>query len=322
MSVGLTRRKYSMGLRPLGADEWSAWIEHDGEGWYVPLGTRDETAAQRQADEIRRQVRQHGWTRLGVRVPREITFAIFWLEAPLACTYSTLFTLPAVAPPVPASGRALRFRAALVESDVTLRRAIVHALESIDGCSVTGFGSLQELTDAPRRSANVDVVLVNRVLAPSSSEAPSHAVRSGREQPGPLMFAYGLYPSSDHIFMGFSGVEAGYLLRRRPLGQLFEPLEGAFASGRLLVDEVPRAVRRYCQGLFSPGVGGVDNSIRSSLTVRERQILASLQRGHHDKEIAVELGISPLTVHTHLKHIFEKLGAHTRTEAVVKYLEK
>jgi DNA-binding CsgD family transcriptional regulator len=42
----------------------------------------------------------------------------------------------------------------------------------------------------------------------------------------------------------------------------------------------------------------------------------------HDKEIAAELGISPLTVHTHLKHIFEKLGAHTRTEAVVKYLEK
>ena len=48
-------------------------------------------------------------------------------------------------------------------------------------------------------------------------------------------------------------------------------------------------------------------------------------KGHErqpGKEIAVELGISPLTVHTHLKHIFEKLGAHTRTEAVVKYLEK
>jgi DNA-binding NarL/FixJ family response regulator len=58
------------------------------------------------------------------------------------------------------------------------------------------------------------------------------------------------------------------------------------------------------------------------LTQRKRQILTCLQRGLHDKEIAAELGISPLTVHTHLKHIFEKLGAHTRTEAVVKYLEK
>jgi DNA-binding CsgD family transcriptional regulator len=34
------------------------------------------------------------------------------------------------------------------------------------------------------------------------------------------------------------------------------------------------------------------------------------------------LGISPQTVHTHLKRIFEKLGAHTRTEAVMKFLQK
>lgn len=320
-SVGLTRRKYSVGLRPLGVDEWSAWIEHDGEGWYVPLGTRDETAAQRQADDLRRQVRQHGWARVGARIPREITFTIFWLEAPLACTYSTLFTLPSTPAPPATGGRDLRVRAAIVEPDPVIRKSLVHWMESIPGCTLTGFGSLQELNDAPRRSANVDVVFVNRVVAPIVAEAAPGS-RTAREPQGPLMFSYGVYPTSDHIFMGFSGVEAGYLLRRRPLAQLCEPLEGAFASGRLLPDEASRAVRRYCQSLFSPGAAGVDASVRSSLTVRERQILACLQRGLHDKEIAMELGISPLTVHTHLKHIFEKLGAHTRTEAVVKYLEK
>ncbi len=321
-SLGLARRKYSAGLRPLGAEEWSAWIEHDGEGWYVPLGTRDEVAANKQAEDLRRQARQQGWTRLGTRIPREITFTIFWLEAPLACTYSTVFTLPtggSIA--AAAGGRGLRVRAAIVESDVVIRRALVHWMESIPGCTLTGFGSLQELTEAPRRAANVDVVFVSRLEAPSVAE-PLPGARQSREAPGPLVFSYGIYPTSDHIFQTFSGVEAGYLLRRRPLAQLCEPLEGAFASGRLLPDETPRAVRRYCQSLFSPGAAGVDASVRSSLTVRERQILACLQRGLHDKEIAMELGISPLTVHTHLKHIFEKLGAHTRTEAVVKYLEK
>ncbi len=320
--LGLSRRKYPVGLRPLGAEELSAWIEHDGEGWHVPLGTRDEVAGQRQAEDIRRQVRQHGWARLGTRVPRELTFAIFWLEAPVACTYSTLFTLPAGNPVAgTAVGRGLRIRAAVVESDVVVRRALLHGMESIPGCTLTGFGSLQELNDAPRRSANVDVVFVSRTMAPTAAEAMPGS-RTGREVQGPLVFTYGIYPSSDHIFMGFSGVEAGYLLRRRPLAQVCEPLDGAFASGRLLPDETPRAIRRYCQSLFSPGAAGVDASVRSSLTVRERQILACLQRGLHDKEIAMELGISPLTVHTHLKHIFEKLGAHTRTEAVVKYLEK
>jgi DNA-binding CsgD family transcriptional regulator len=41
-----------------------------------------------------------------------------------------------------------------------------------------------------------------------------------------------------------------------------------------------------------------------------------------DKEIAQALGISAWTVHGHIKKIFERLGVRTRTEAVVRYLEK
>ena len=40
------------------------------------------------------------------------------------------------------------------------------------------------------------------------------------------------------------------------------------------------------------------------------------------KEIASALGISIWTVHNHLKHIYEKLNVHTRTEALLKYLQK
>ena len=40
------------------------------------------------------------------------------------------------------------------------------------------------------------------------------------------------------------------------------------------------------------------------------------------KEIASGLGISIWTVHGHVKNIFEKLNVHTRTEAVVKFLQK
>ena len=51
------------------------------------------------------------------------------------------------------------------------------------------------------------------------------------------------------------------------------------------------------------------------LTPRERVILRLLVRGLDNDEIARCLGISPETVHYHLKHVFEKLRVKSRTEA-------
>jgi DNA-binding CsgD family transcriptional regulator len=58
------------------------------------------------------------------------------------------------------------------------------------------------------------------------------------------------------------------------------------------------------------------------LTSREREVLDYLSKGYIDKEIAEALGISAWTVHGHIKSIFEKFDVHSRTAAVVKYLQK
>ncbi len=52
-----------------------------------------------------------------------------------------------------------------------------------------------------------------------------------------------------------------------------------------------------------------------ALTPREKVILRLLVRGLDNDEIARCLGISPETVHYHLKHVFEKLRVKSRTEA-------
>lgn len=55
-------------------------------------------------------------------------------------------------------------------------------------------------------------------------------------------------------------------------------------------------------------------------TRRESQILELLARGLPNREIGAQLGISGITVKNHLYRVFEKLGAQTRTEAVMKWL--
>ena len=59
---------------------------------------------------------------------------------------------------------------------------------------------------------------------------------------------------------------------------------------------------------------------QDKLTAREEEILECLAKGFVTKEIADKLSVSYDTVRYHLKHIYDKLHVHSRTEAVIKYL--
>ena len=58
------------------------------------------------------------------------------------------------------------------------------------------------------------------------------------------------------------------------------------------------------------------------LTGREREVLSGLAEGFPYKQLASELKIGMGTVRTHIRHLYKKLGVHSRTEAVVKYLDQ
>ena len=58
------------------------------------------------------------------------------------------------------------------------------------------------------------------------------------------------------------------------------------------------------------------------LTPQETDLLKLMVEGHHYKTAAVQMGISINTVSFHLKHIYEKLQVHSKTEAVAKALRE
>jgi len=53
-------------------------------------------------------------------------------------------------------------------------------------------------------------------------------------------------------------------------------------------------------------------------TEREMEVLHLVAKGFTNKAIGVQLGISDRTVQGHLAHIFDKLQASSRTEAVMR----
>jgi LuxR family maltose regulon positive regulatory protein len=64
-----------------------------------------------------------------------------------------------------------------------------------------------------------------------------------------------------------------------------------------------------------------NGQLTEPLTQRELEVLAFLMQHYTDQDIAQELYISLNTVRTHTKHIYGKLNAHNRRQAVMKAME-
>ena len=93
--------------------------------------------------------------------------------------------------------------------------------------------------------------------------------------------------------------------------------------------QIDAAIRAVAAGLIvrAPARENGFGAMRESeghalLTPRELEVLAALAEGMTNKAIARRLEISLHTVKFHVKSLFRKLGARTRTEAVVKAAER
>jgi len=89
-----------------------------------------------------------------------------------------------------------------------------------------------------------------------------------------------------------------------------EPIRREYSSRQNVAVQVLQKFQQLSQQLDG-------ESDATLLTPRETEILNCLARGHFNKQIAGELGISQQTVKNHVTSILRKLNAGARTEAVV-----
>jgi PAS domain S-box-containing protein len=66
----------------------------------------------------------------------------------------------------------------------------------------------------------------------------------------------------------------------------------------------------------------LEKEVRYDLTFRQLTVLHLVAQGKSDREIGLALGISPLTVNTHVSRALRKMGASSRTEAGVRALRE
>ena len=141
-----------------------------------------------------------------------------------------------------------------------------------------------------------------------------HEVVDSEEQPD-VVLADQRRPEGPHPTLVLGGTDA------EAQGLLPENAGGA---------EIDAALRAVARGLIvrfsgarTSGFSAVQEAeARALLTPREAQILDAIADGLVGQTIARRLGISLHTVKFHVESVFRKLGARTRTEAVVRASER
>jgi DNA-binding NarL/FixJ family response regulator len=128
------------------------------------------------------------------------------------------------------------------------------------------------------------------------------------------VLALSAYDDEEYIRKLLQSGAAGYLTKE-------EAAEG-------IIDAV-RGVARGEEGWFSRravaqlrALSHSDQSEESTLTKREKEVLAQVAGGLTNQEIGLALGISEKTVEKHLGSIFQKLDVSSRVEAAVQAVQR
>lgn len=205
-------------------------------------------------------------------------------------------------------------RVAVVEDDHTVRAVLEILLSGSPGFTCAAAFSNGEDAVAGLPEINPDVVLMDINLPGISG---IECITRLREQGfSSLFIMLTVFENSDTVFQSLSAGASGYLLKRTPPAKLLEAIQDVYHGGSPMSREIARkVVLSFQQPPANPAT-------ESGLTGREGEILSDLAKGLLYKEIAGKLFIDVETVKTHIRHIYEKLQVHSRSEAIVKFLGK
>lgn len=199
-------------------------------------------------------------------------------------------------------------RVAIVEDELNLLDGMRLILGGEPGMTVVGAYSSAEEAIAGYKDATPDMMIVDLKL-PGMSGIELIRMMKADIPDIDILVHTGFYDMG-YLIPAIKAGAAGYILKGCRPSKLVDAIYNLRNGGAPMSPSIARAVITALQGECQKGL--------CTLTRREREILKGIDAGQTYKELADKFSLSPHTVKTHIKNIYEKLHVNSKYEAILK----
>jgi len=201
----------------------------------------------------------------------------------------------------------------LVVDDVPLFRAGLTSALREAGFEVVGEADGAEAAVAVAEETRPEIVLLD-VLMPGLSGLDV-VEKITAVVPGVQVVLLTGSESEEDLLAAIRAGARGYIVKDMPFPTLVESIEAVGRGGAVISPQMAGKLFDVCRQLLRHQE--LLQSRKPTLTGRELEVLQLVADGRTSREIGEELYISENTVKNHIRNILDKLGLHSRNEAVL-----
>jgi DNA-binding NarL/FixJ family response regulator len=201
-------------------------------------------------------------------------------------------------------------RVLVADDQRVVREGLVLLLELLGGIEVVGAAADGEQAMALAADLRPDVVLMDLRMPRLDGVAATRRLRE--RDPGVRVIALTTYDDEHSVMEAVRAGARGYLTKDAGAEEIRQALE-AVVRGEAAIDP---AVQHHLLDALATGAPATAGTLPDELTPREAEVLSLIAEGLSNAEIAHRLVVSEATVKSHINHLFTKIGARDRAQAV------
>jgi DNA-binding NarL/FixJ family response regulator len=213
-------------------------------------------------------------------------------------------------------------RVLLADDQTLMRGALRMLVESEPDLAVVAEAADGAQAVEQARARRPDVVLMDIRMPGTDGIAATREITSDPELCGTAVLVLTTFEADEYVVRAILAGAAGFLGKGAEPAELLGAIRTVARGEALLSPAATKSLiarfvaQQQGDGGQPPAVTGLE-----TLTVREREVLCEVAGGLSNDAIAARLGVSPLTVKTHINHTLAKLGARDRAQLVVAAYE-